>query len=334
MKLILTLSFLLFFAQESRKKGNPLENLPPNIKVLTYFGERADFSPDNKRVAFMAKSFGDAMVIDLETQAIKCLTCNVPGAVFLRVMHLANGDYLLIGPDHFENISLSRDRDNELWYLHNQRGAKPIKLNHKLNEGAAVCKNEMTIAFTLTHEQEPSLKEGSSQLILADIDASNDPPKLKNKRVVHESKDQSCVLEAQDFYANNTKMTFTCYEPGPDASTMSIDLKTHQVTNMSNHIGYHEVEGVYPDGQYTLVESDRQCTWLGGTRGSGNIDIWKLKLDGTGKDFIRLTTFNDYEGGKASNPVISTDGRYMAFQSANTADPAGVGYGILLYTLK
>jgi len=41
----------------------------------------------------MAKSFGDAMVIDLETRTIRCLTCSVPGAAFLRVMHLANGDY-------------------------------------------------------------------------------------------------------------------------------------------------------------------------------------------------------------------------------------------------
>lgn len=334
MKLILTVSILLLFLQDGRKQGNPLENLPSNIRILTYFGERADFSPDNKRIAFMAKSFGDAFVIDLETRAIRCLTCNVPGAVFLRIMHLANGDYLLIGPDHFENISLSRDRDNELWYLSKERGSKPVKLNHKLNEGAAVSKNEMTIAFTLTHKQEPSLKEGSSQLILFDIDASSSIPKLVNKRIIHESKDRSCVLEAQDFYNNNTKLTFTCYEPAGRASTMGIDLKSRQVTNMSNYSGYDEVEGIFPDGLYTLVESDRQCEQLGGERGSKNIDIWKLKLDGTGKDFVRLTNFNDFEGGKASNPVISTDGRYMAFQSARTSDAAGVGYGLLLYTFK
>ncbi|MEJ7682582.1 MAG: hypothetical protein WKG06_32950 [Segetibacter sp.] len=59
-----------------------------------------------------------------------------------------------------------------------------------------------------------------------------------------------------------------------------------------------------------------------------------MKLDGTGKDFVRLTNFNDYEGGKASNPVVSANGKYMAFQFANTADPAGVGYGILLYLFK
>jgi hypothetical protein len=334
MKLISTILFLLLFMQESRKKGSPLDHLPPNIQVLSHFGERADFSPDNKRIAFMAKSFGDAMVIDIDTRMIRCLTCNVPGAVFLRVMHFPNGDYLLIGPDHFENISLSRDRDNELWYLRNERGSRPVKLGQKMSEGAAISKKSMAMAFTVTHEQDPSLHEGVSQFILADIDASGDIPRLVNKRVVYESKDRSCVMEAQDFYADDSKLTFTCYEPGPPASTMSIDLKTRKVANMSNHAGYHEVEGIFPGGEYTTVESDRQCTWLGGDAGMGNIDIWRLKLDGTGKDFVRLTNFNDYEVGKASNPVISGDGKLMAFQSARTTDPAGVGYGILLYRFE
>ena len=73
---------------------------------------------------------------------------------------------------------------------------------------------------------------------------------------------------------------------------------------------------------------------LGGRRGSGNIDLWKLKLDGTGKDFTRLTHFNDYEGRKASNPVVSRHGRFMAFQAAKTTDAAGVGCGIILYWFR
>jgi hypothetical protein len=76
----------------ARRTDSPLDHLPANVEVLTRFGERADISPDDRRVAFMAKSFGDAFVIDLATRAIRCLTCNVPGAAFLRVMHLASGD--------------------------------------------------------------------------------------------------------------------------------------------------------------------------------------------------------------------------------------------------
>ena len=45
----------------------------------------------------------------------------------------------------------------------------------------------------------------------------------------------------------------------------------------------------------------------------------------------RLTHFNDHPGLKAPNPVVSDDGRYMAFQMAKVGDPAGVGRGIFLY---
>jgi Tol biopolymer transport system component len=282
----------------------------------------------------MAKSFGDAMVIDLKSRIIQCLTCNVPVAAFLRVMHLVSGDYLLIGPDHFENTHTSRTRDNELWYLSKERGSKPFKLDQKMSEGAAVSKRTLKLAFSQTAAQAPDLAPEASRLIVADVDLSA-TPKLINKKVVYESKDRSCTIEAQDFYDNDRKLTFTCYEPEGRASVMGIDLQTGEVTNFSKAPGtYNEVEGIFPDGVYAAVEADRQCEQLGGQRGSGNIDVWKLRLDGTGKDFTRLTHFNDYEGGKASNPVVSTDGRFMAFQTARTTDPAGVGYGILLYWFK
>jgi len=314
-----------------RSSEDPLQHLPANIEVLTHFGERADISPDNQRVAFMAKSFGDAMVIDLKSRVIQCLTCNVPAAVFLRVMHLVTGDYILIGPDHFEDIHTSRTCDNELWYLGKQRGSKPTKLGQKMSEGAAISKKSLKIAFSQTAAQASDLAPEASRLIVADLDLSG-TPHLINKKTVYESKDRSCTLEAQDFYDDDRKMTFTCYEPEGRASVMGIDLQSGEVKNFSKAPGtYNEPEGIFPDSLYTAVEADRQCERLGGQRGSGNIDIWKLRLDGTGKDFTRITHFNDYEGGKASNPVISTDGRFMAFQTARTTDPAGVGYGILLY---
>jgi hypothetical protein len=319
-------------AQDRRQPGNPLEHLPPNVEMLTHFGERADISPDNQRVAFMAKSFGDAMVIDLATHTIRCLTCNVPGAVFLRVMHLHSGDYLLIGPDHFEDIRTSRTRDNELWFLSQAPGSKPIKFHEKMSEGVAVSKSSMTIAYSQIHAQVPEIPEGASRLVVADVKVADGTATLENRRIVYESKDKSCTLEAQDFFDSDAKMTATCYEQGGLASVMVLDLKAGTMTNMSKAPGtYNEVEGIFPGGQYTCVEGDRQVADLGGAHGSGNIDIWKLKLDGTGRDFVRLTHFNDFVAGKASNPVVSTDGRFMAFQAARTSDPAGVGYGILLY---
>jgi len=322
---------LLAPAFGQRKPGSPLDQLPPSIEFLTHFGERADISPDNRRVAFMAKSFGDAFIIDLETRTIRCLTCNVPGAAFLRVMHLPAGDFLLIGPDHFEDIRTSRLRDNELWFLSQKPGSKPVKLGQKMTEGAAVSKKAMRIAFSVGHAQDNAIPEGATQLIVAEIDVSGDRPNLKNKQVVFESRGPGCNLEAQDFFDNDTKLTFSCYEPEGKASVWTIDLRTRETVNQLASIGfYNEPEGIFPDGLYTCVESDHQSRSYGEPSSFRNIDIWKLRLDGTGKDFTRLTSFNDYEGWKASNPVVSTDGRFMAFQVARTADEAGVGYGIML----
>lgn len=321
-------------ASAQRKPGNPLDHLPKNVEILTHFGERADISPDNQRIAFMNKSFGDAFVIDLKTRIIRCLTCNVPGAAFLRVMHLPTGDYILIGPDHFENISISRTRDNELWFLSKEPGSKPVKFGQRMSEGMAISKKSMKISFSVLPHQDPTLGQ-ASRLEVAEVSVSGNTARLINKKVVHQSPDAGCRLEAQDFYDNDTKMSFTCYEPQGLGSAMKIDLASGAVTNLSKMAGsYNEAEGIFPDGIHTTVEADRQCETLGGKRGSGNIDIWKLRMDGTGKDFTRLTFFNDYEGGKASNPVVSTDGRFMAFQYARTTDPAGVGYGILLHSFK
>jgi Tol biopolymer transport system component len=91
---------------------------------------------------------------------------------------------------------------------------------------------------------------------------------------------------------------------------------------------YDEPEGMFPDGVYTLVECDRH-----NPMGTSMIDIYKLKLDGTGKDYRRLTYFNELEGFRSSNPTISDDGKWMAFQASRSGTAAGAGCGIYLMDL-
>ena len=77
----------------------------------------------------------------------------------------------------------------------------------------------------------------------------------------------------------------------------------------------------------TLVECDRQ-----NLKGANHVDLWRLKLDGSSR-YERLTHFSDYPGYKASNPVVSDDGRFIAFQMARSGEAAGVGHGIFIYDL-
>src|SRR5438309_1563957 len=185
-------------AGQGKEGQNPAEHFPPHIQRVTWFGERADFSHDGKRVLFVEKTFGDIYEVELGTGIIRAMK----------------------------------------------------------------------------------------------------------------------------------RLTFSAYGyQGTDVCV--VDLATRKVANLTNSPGeYDEPEGIFPDGQFTLVECDKQ-----NKKGSSYVDLWKLRMDGGGY-VERLTFFSDYPGYKSSNPVVSDDGRYMAFQMAKSKDPAGVGYGIFVYDFQ
>jgi hypothetical protein len=165
----------------------------------------------------------------------------------------------------------------------------------------------------------------------ADVAYDKGVPRLANRRLIIDSRDLPfrCTMETQNFRPPHEKeLTFSAYGY-QGTEVCGIDLATRKVTNYSNAPGqYDEPEGIFPDGRHTCVECDRDNG--AGKKGSQYIDIWKLALDGSGK-MERLTYFNRYPGYKASNPVVSDDGKLMAFQMAKVGDPAGVGRGIFLY---
>ena len=319
-------------ASLGQKTGSPEENLPPTIVRLTHFGERASWSPDGNRIAFMEKSFGDAYEVDVATKTIRLLTHYAhPG--YLRVQYLPNGDYFLIGARTFTDIRTTRSRDQEMWILRAkaQPGDRPLALDHKISEGVAISRASTKIAWSNTRGQYPDvLKERESVIYTADIVYDGDQVKLANKKEVIRAMAPECTLEAQDFRRNDTELIYTCYRE-QFGDVFGIDLSSGKVTTYRRLADeYNEVEGIFPDGDYTLVESSREQA----QHNSNYIDIWKLKLEPNSADFTRVTRWGEYPGYKASNPVVSPDGRRIAFQSARSKDPAGVGYGIFVLTLR
>lgn len=323
-------------AQEKRE-GNPEKNLPPHITQLTGFGERAAWSPDGKRIAFMSKSFGDAFEIGLETRLVRLLTGHFLHKGFLRVQYLPNGDFFLIGARTFEDIRATRNRDQEMWVMKADAKTPPVPLNHKISEGVAISRKRMKIAWANGHGQYPDqFKERESALYTADIEFKDGVPTLANKKEVLRSPGPECYLEAQDFRRDDTELIYSCYREHPagiKADVMGVHLETGKVTAYRKLDGeYNEPEGISPDGEWTLVESSRE---QGPDRQTDRfIDIWKLRLEPGSTDFVRLTRWGDYRGYKASNPVVSPDGKWAAFQSARNDEPAGVGHGIFLLKLE
>lgn len=319
---------------QAKKPGNPEKQLPRHITQLSGFGERAAWSPDDKRIAFMEKSFGDAFEIDLKTRMTRLLTGHFPHAGFLRVQYLPNGDFFLIGARSFTDIRSTRGRDQEMWVMKPEANRPPMPLNHKISEGVAISRKRMAIAWSNTRGQYPELlAEGESVIYTADIVYKDGVPELANKKEILRARAPECTLEVQDFRNDDSELVYTCYR-SPYADVLGVDLRTGGVTTYRKLADeYNEVEGLAPHGQWALVESSRE---QGGPerQNSRYIDIWKLRLVPNSADFVRLTHWGDYEGYKASNPVVSGDSKRIAFQSARNNEPAGVGHGIFVLELK
>ena len=323
--LIMAVSLLsICYGQTSVIKGvSPLNKLPGHIKRVTYFGQRADFSHDGKRILFLAKTFGDVYEVELETGVIRPMTHHYFHEGYTRALYLANGDILLSGARHFDtnNPWASRSEKNaELWILKKDLSGPPVPLGEKCSEGPAVSRKHMRIAWT----------QGGA-FYMADIVYKNGKPELAHKKKILDGRDLpfKAGLETQNFRPPDEKeLIFSAYDY-QGTEVMGLDIETGKIVNYSQAPEqYDEPEGIFPDGRYTLVECDKH-----NRKGTQYIDIYKLALDGSAKT-QRLTFFSNYDGYKASNPVMSDDGRYMTFQVAKRGDMAGVGRGILIFDFK
>jgi len=303
--------------------------LPDHIQQVTTFGQRADWSHGGEKILFIEKTFGDVYEVTLATLEVRPLTHHYYHEGYVRALYLSNGDILLSGARKFdaEDPVPSRKRDAELWVLDQSGEKPPHPLGEICYEGPAVSRKNLKIAWSWRGDQPEAID------YVAEIEYSNGIPQLVNKIPVLTKEHLPGVLdiETQNFRPPDEKeLLFSAYSGEYKVcEVMGVDLETGEIRNYSLRPDeYDEPEGIFPDGGHILVECDRH-----NDLGTGQIDIYKLKLDGSGHS-ERLTFFADHEGYKSSNPVVSDDGRYMAFQVARVGDWAGVGRGIFIYDLE
>jgi len=317
-----------------QKSGSPADNLPPHIRHLTHFGERADWSHDGKKFLLLTKMFGDALELDVATGHITNLTDYFPHHGNVRAMYLANGDILLSAPLAFDPKDTRTARRNSYLFVLKPDGkSRPVPLGVRCNEGPAISRTKLTIAWSEWVDPKPG--EGNlafSKMYAADIVYTGGVPSLANKRLVKDGADMPfrCTMETQNFVpGREDELVFNTYtEGGQKCDVFSINLTSGALTRYTDSPDiYDEAEGIFPDGKHALVECDVQRPG-----GPGNLDLWKLALDGSGSQ-TRLTHFNDVPGYKATNGVVSDDGRYLAFQMGFSGDEPGIGHGIFVMDL-
>jgi len=311
--------------------GSPAGALPPHISQLLEAGLRPDWSGDGRRLLFLDDLVGDVFEVDLESRAVRPLTSHFEHSGFSRARYLVNDDVLLCGPKPPAGSEVERGRWHaELWLLDAGLSGPARPLDESCFEGPAVSRRNLRIAWTRSDYPDRVLL-GRSEIWTGEITFEGGEPRLVDRRKLLDRSDFNhlAFLETQDFrLPEERELIFTAYAYR-GGEVMGVDLETGEVRNYSQNWGYDEAEGVFPDGRFVAVEREPDTYTL---TPHGHIDIWRTALDGSARS-ERLTYFSDFAGFGASNPVVSPDGRWMAFQLRVVGGPHGNGQGIFLFDL-
>jgi hypothetical protein len=333
MKKVTVFLFALFYTITSFSQTieELAKELPPHFSVLTTWGLRPEWDEKGENIYFLNKMVGDVFKINIKTREITCVTCGFYHAGIFRVLCLKNGDLLLgIGGKDFDPAEPEKHRYNlEMYILKKDDLKNPISLGEFMDEGPAISRNNMKIAWTLY---------GQREIVMADIEYTNGIPKLVNKKTIVNYNDSAAYirLESQDFRPPlDEELIYTHYwgdekDAFHHSQTYGYNIKTGKTTDYTFlPDSYNEAEGIFPDGKHILIESDRHQPME--LRNQYRLDVYRLKLDGSG-EAERLADFSTRYPGKfkSDNPVVDRTGRFIALQFGFMKG-AGDGQGIFLF---
>lgn len=318
-------------AEVGFRGGSPLDDLPPWIRPLLASGVRPDWSADGRRLLYLDALVGGVHELELETGESRSLTSHFEHHGFTRARYLASGDLLLCGPAAAGDAADARRWKTELWFLPYAATTPARRLGEPCFEGPAVSRRDLRIAWTRS-DYPDAILFGRSEIWTGRIELEDGEARLVDRRRRVERSDffHLAFLETQDFRPpDERELLFTAYA-WRGGEVMGVDLESGEITNYSRDWGYDEAEGVFPDGGSIAVEREPDTYTAVPV---GDIDIWQLALDGSGAA-RRLTWFSEHAGYGANNPVISPDGRSMAFGLRIKGGEHGNAHGILLYDLE
>jgi hypothetical protein len=339
MKKKLFIVFIIFLQIKNSVNAQTIESLikelPPHFSILTNWGVRPEWDEKSENIYFLNKLVGDVFKINITTKEVTQVTSGFYHGGIHRVLCLANGDLLLaMGSSIFDANNPEKDRHEGLglYVLTKENPNTPYPLDVYGDEGPAVSKNSLKIAWTL---------KGQREIKAGEIYYENGIPKLKDIQTVISYQDSSAYvrLETQNFRPPlNEELIYTHYwgdarDQYFNSQVFGFNLTTKKTVKYTDlPKSYNEAEGIFPTGDFMVIESDRHQPM--NERNKYKLDIYKLKLDGSG-EVERLADFSTryFNRIKSDNPVVNKKGNIIAHQFGYQKG-AGDGRGIFLFDLE
>jgi hypothetical protein len=326
--------------ESGTRSGSPLDDLPPDVSVLTDFGQRPDWSPDGTHLVFLDDSpLGDVWTVEVATGDTVNLTADVEHLGFSRAYYLANGDLLLCGPTSGPQPSADRPEGGRFTGVMSVMRAPfddpPQTLGVPCWEGMATSRSSMRIAWNRSDidytdsDLVDRVVNGITEVWTGEVrDVDGRATIVDSRKVLdREAFGALAVFEAQGFRPpedDELILTAYAYHGG---EVFGLDLESGALRNYSASSAYEEAEGVDTAGDAVYVERDLAYS---GTE-PGPLDVWRLGLDDG--SWERITYFNRYAPYYASNPSMAPDGHHLAFQLSIDGDTEGQGDGLLILDL-
>jgi hypothetical protein len=364
---LLTAALPLTMSTAAAKEGGiDYLTAPFHQERLLDWGNRPNWSPDGRRIAFTKDDLVDspAYEVNVRTKKVRCLTCKFGDTQFVtRIFYLLDNSFLIeAAPGMKGGSGGAADAARTQLFWMSKTLARPVSLNSGAMGDIAIARSANTDGSVDIAWSRPTAT--GLELTKARLVSDGRTAYLADQQALYTYRPgqpgPASFPEAYDFIDGGRSVMFWTTEMDAlDSEMYKVDIATKAMSKVYATPSHNETH-VFPDERYGLEEANIHSDPDGPYRGisahikpgveqilrfagksnaaeiaaanSGKgFDIFVITMDGK---FRRALTNVSPWGAQAHQSIVSPDGRRIAFAIKNTTGKSAHSAGLYIGTFS